>query len=163
DMQVALLKTYINYINALDNQLLVDICMAANRNLLSSIAKRSHSFDKLIVMNFSLRQSNELDVKGMESGIGSVFAMLPQFVDVLRKELGADKVELDKVTLADMYANLPPGTSFERIEKNVTLHCDAIVDNSKFSHTYGFSHYLAGKYPSAEITFYVYDNLSAVL
>lgn len=126
----------------------------SNIKLLDSIKKDQANFSDLIVMTGSARQSYSTD-------IGNSNRNLTESSFIALKKISAHlEAKLDNFLLADIYADLPDGKSFDNaIDKYFSgKHSSWVFDHSKISILYAHMHRISSQYPEENIIFDFYDD-----
>lgn len=129
-----------------------------NKMLFNSIIKESKKDDELILMVGSARQSAWSDRHNSENnGTESGFTALEKINKHFGQHLNA---RLDPFLLADVYGNVPDGTSFNNaIDPSYQgVHYDWVHDESKITILYAQIHKIALLYPNDKIVFEFYDD-----
>lgn len=115
---------------------------------------KENRYSKTYSIVGSNRQSLRID-ENNSRGKGSCFPALQQ----VSAYLGT---VLNKLLLADIYGNLPAGTSFNQALQGMTSHDlgvkDWIFDESKATILYAQMHHFANLHPNEEIVFDFYDD-----
>lgn len=135
--------------------------IASNQSLLNQIKAENTLYEKNIAFIGSSRQSKYYDdqstvliIRDKEVYIGSCY---PEIQKVSRYI----NAQFDPLLLADIYGNLPPGTSFARAlqKDNQELeHSDWLLDATKASILYAQIHKTALEYSEQPIIFDFYDD-----
>lgn len=137
-----------------------ELLIEHNKELLGDIKKLQQTLtaERLITFIGSARQDHDIDSTGVEWYGLSCF----KDIDVLTKHLDA---EHDALLLADIFGNLPLGTSFTRATDSSYAgeHASCLDDRSKLSILYAQMHHVATKNPEATITFCFYDDNISIL
>lgn len=128
-----------------------------NKQLLEALKEDNHLYFKSIAFVGSNRQSKSVDDHNSYNK-GSCFPAMQQIAECL-------SIELDSFLLADLYADLKPGTSFERAIKNEDFeeHARWVFDESKVSILYAQMHKIAEANQNVEIVFEFFDDRVDVL
>lgn len=135
--------------------------LSINEALFSAIRERNTDYRENIVLVGSNRQSLAIDLTGhVQNENGSCFLQLEQ----VAKVLGA---RLDKFLLADIYGDLPAGTSFDKAmdtylngasKLELSEHASFELDVSKVNIIYAQLHKIACDFPGEEVAYYFYDD-----
>ncbi|KTC83658.1 hypothetical protein [Legionella cincinnatiensis] len=129
--------------------------IASNKIFLDTIKEENQNFTKAIALIGSNRQSLNIDIAN-SPGKGSCFPAIKKVTD----HLGCT---FDPFLLADIYGNLPNGTSYDRAMHHFDHtysgdHSDWIFDDTKASLIYAQMHKVALDHPTEEIIFDFYDD-----
>lgn len=129
--------------------------IASNKIFLDTIKEENRNFTKAIALIGSNRQSLNIDMAN-SLGKGSCFPAIKKVTD----HLGCT---FDPFLLADIYGNLPSGTSYDRAMHLFDHtysgdHSDWIFDDTKASLIYAQMHKVALENPTEEIIFDFYDD-----
>lgn len=128
-----------------------------NSEFLENIRSQNHFFDDNICLVGSNRQSKDADDQLSDfepAPTESCFA-------AIEKISGFLDARLDPFLMADIYGNLPSGTSFHKArsqQSNRLKHANWVFDHSKLSILYAQMHKIASEYPTDEIIFDFYDD-----
>lgn len=143
--------------------------IASNQAFLEKIKHENATYDQVITMLGSNRQSLQADHGNAEWGKGSCFKRLKS----ISEHLGSD---LDPFLLADLYGNLADGEAYRAVLKEITSdhqykasdyqeiydmkarHQDWEFDKSKVSILYAQMHKQALAYPDEKIIYDFYDD-----
>lgn len=132
--------------------------IATNQPFLDSLKAQNSNYTQTIVMVGSNRQSKEIDVLNSYNK-GSCFPQIKKISDYL-------SASLDKFLLADVYGQLPSGTSFNKAQddiEGVEQHASWVFDESKATLLYAQMHKLAHEHLDEHITFDFYDDREDIL
>jgi len=133
--------------------------VAINKPFLDDLKKISNDFSKNITFLFSLRQSKDLDdYASAEYGTCSCFSAIREVSTYL-------EATYDPLLLADIFGDLPEGTSFGRIldqDDPGSHHC-CVHDITKLTILFSQMHHVAKAYPHEDIVFNVYDDKEILL
>ncbi|RUQ78856.1 hypothetical protein [Legionella septentrionalis] len=145
-----------------------DFCTSGNKNVIhhnipflrDHLLELKKTFSKTIAFVGSNRQSYTIDI-GNAWGKGSCFPALEKICIFLG-------LDLDTFLLADIYGNLPAGTSFNRaieayVEAYEGEHADWLFDETKVSILYAQMHKIAQENPNEDIRFHFYDDKDSIL
>lgn len=129
--------------------------IAANRVFLDAIREASSDFTKRITFVGSNRQSLSIDIAN-SFGKGSCFPAVKTVSDYLG-------TTLDPFLLADIYGDLPDGTSYQRARDNQEgkyqgPHSEWLFDETKATILYAQMHKVAQENPEEDIIFDFYDD-----
>ena len=138
----------INYIMAEEKDVI-----AYNQAMLDSIKAKISDYHTAITLVGSNRQSKEVDdTNHFHHNTGSCFPA----IKTVNNYLGAT---LDTFLLADIYGELPDGTSYERaMDPSCTEHAGWHFDLTKASLIYAQIHKIANNHRNEPITFDFYDD-----
>lgn len=131
-----------------------------NSEFLETIRSQNHFFDDNICLVGSNRQSKATDDELSDfkpAPTESCFAAIEKLSAFL-------DARLDPFLMADIYGNLPSGTSFYKArspQSNRLKHANWVFDKSKLSILYAQMHKIASEYPNDEIIFDFYDDKRA--
>lgn len=130
----------------------------ANVDFLDQIKQENKSLSHVHTFVGSNRQSNATDRVNQTHGKGSCFPAVKR----ISEHLGTT---LDKFLLADIYGDLPDGTSFNRAmdENYKEDHSPWAFDFSKVTILYAQMHKIAIDHPNKKIQFDFYDDLDEIL
>lgn len=142
-----------NFINGEKN------ILNANKKFLSQLKEKNNLYSRSIAIVGSNRQSYQVDLVNQTGAKPSCFPEL--------KKIAAElKCEYDTFLLADIYGDLPAGTSYLRaLEPNPenSTHSNWVFDESKVSVLYAQIHKTALENPNEEIEFEFYDDRADIL
>ena len=149
---------HLDYINSSDKDVI-----AHNKEFLDKLASQSIDFKQVYTSVGSTRQSVSSDYSNsiiVKNGLivgnkGSCFPAIKKIADYL-------KAEHDPFLLADVFGDLPEGTSFNRAinPDNKESHSHWLYDESKFIILYAQMHHFARKHPKEELIFDFFDDRS---
>lgn len=124
----------------------------SNKLLLETIKEENANFDYVITFIGSSRQSKSIDDQNRDRN-ESCFRAAKEINRFL-------EAEFDPFLLADLYGNLPDGTSYKRIkDKNYEgSHSEFKFDEYKVTLIYAQMHKIANKHPETSIVFDFYDD-----
>lgn len=137
-----------------------------NKVLLTHIKSEMAGYDKKILMSGSNRQSYRIDKVNADRNNTMLFA---DALLLIYQHLTSTQptVELNKYLLADSYANLAHGHSFDLItapdRHEHTNHKEYIFDKFKLSLLYAQMHKIASENPDDEIVFDFFDDREDIL
>lgn len=129
--------------------------IAENQKLLCYLKSESKRYDKTIAFLGSNRQSKKVDKSNSMQNKSSCFIPFLMVVKHL-------DVDIDLLLMADIYGNLPEGTSFFRAidRKYRGSHADWIFDETKLTLLYAQIHKTAKQYSSETIEYHFFDDRS---
>jgi hypothetical protein len=144
--------------------------IASNKKFLDAIKTKNYLYSKNIILIGSNRQSKRIDDTNATKfdsrcGLFEVGSCFPA-IQKIAKYLDA---ELDTFLLADLYGNLPPGTSFARALKalknpNTAIeHPEWLFDKTKATVLYAQMQKKANEFPNEEIIFDFYDDRKDII
>lgn len=124
----------------------------SNHAFLNKIKEENKEFTKAYTFVGSNRQSFAIDIINSRSK-GSCFPAVKQVSDFLG-------TTLDTMLLADIYGDLPDGTSYARAtnQNNQEKHSEWLFDETKATILYAQMHKIANENPNEEIVFDFYDD-----
>lgn len=125
-----------------------------NIHLLNSIKAQSAHYNLSITFLGSSRQTKQIDTYcSTKNKSESAFVAIKKIASYLG-------TQLDEFLLADIYFDLPDGTSFQKAIDGAYsgFHAIGPNDETKFTLLYAQIHKVANQYPHAEITFDFYDD-----
>lgn len=130
-----------------------------NQALFDEIRQENQNFSKAYTFVGSNRQSNAIDyMNGMARHGISCFPVMKDVSDYLG-------TTLDTFLLADVFGDLPEGTSYARvIDKSYQgKHSDFVFDETKVTILYAQMHKIANENPNEPIVFDFYDDRDDIL
>jgi len=135
-----------------------------NKGLLDYIRAKANGQPTVLLVG-SNRQSYDLDQhNARQNKNGSCFAKYGELVrDFARRQ---QDVRLERLLMADVYNDLPNGTSFNRAvdhPRDKQMHVNTVFDEDKISLLYAQVHSLASTYPGQPIRLYFYDDSQRIL
>lgn len=137
-------------------QLRVNTAVEFNHPFLSSIKSDNSNYTQSILFIGSNRQSESIDFVNRPKK-GSCFPVIKKIATVLN-------FDLDSSLMADIYGDLPFGTSYERaMNPEETNHADWVFDETKATILYAQMHKISMEYPNEEIIFEFYDDRLDIL
>lgn len=143
---------FMGYMDHIDPNLTKKIFLNSNREILQYILQRINTLSDVVpmIVCFSNRASYHLDEAGKYlRGTKSIYTSLADICEEVNRYLPPDKeVKLTTFCFADLFGNLPRGTSFNRIiaantksNTNVPIyHAHAEYDANKVSLKYAIEH-----------------------
>lgn len=144
----AAVNKFIHIINKKDKNLLPIILQKTNSIFFNFILRKikPKNYNRSINMNFSSRQDFALDVNAAaQNGTASIFEDHFHVGQLLKDCLG-EKHEISEFCMADIYGNLPSGTSMQMIRDHhaglnlQNNHVRYIYDHTKASIVYAIAH-----------------------
>ncbi|MCX7117687.1 MAG: hypothetical protein NTW94_07280 [Legionellales bacterium] len=135
-----------------------------NMVFLAGIISGNAAYDAIVTMVGSGRQSKLHDDNGFDFR-GSCFLALGLITNYLKVKKG-QTVSMDGFILADIYGNLPPGTSFKNATERTipySEHAKWVFDITKVTILYAQMHKQAMDHPSDDIDFDFFDDRIDIL
>lgn len=134
-----------------------------NQVFLDNLRVKNDDFKKTVVLVGSNRQSHGSDSSNHKKKLKGSRIEPPyesgHIFPAIQKVSAYLEATLDKFLLADIYGNVPSGTSFDRAVNNPDgAHADWTFDHTKVTVLYAQMHKLAMEHPQEEIIFDFYDD-----
>jgi hypothetical protein len=154
-------------LNTIDPGLMREVFKKSNINLINELRSQDLLFATQLFGTGSYRQSFSHDRTGMlANNTGSHFEDLYFLVRSFRSDLKTDcgQATLLPLTMTDIQANLPRGTSYRRVmTKYHGQHAVYICDVSKLATIYAMAHDAACLHPHTKITINHFDDNEEII
>lgn len=130
----------------------------SNAEFLDNIHQENKAFDQVITFIGSNRQSKETD--DQNASIGDKGSCFPA-IQIINDHLNTT---LDTLLLADIYGDLPAGTSFARAmdKEYLDKHSEWVFDNDKVTILYAQMHKIANQFPGEKLVLDFYDDKNTI-